>query len=66
MVAFDTAGVEDRVRDGVNGFLVKDDGEFEEAVLKLNNSQLRTEMSLVARQRAIPFLCPCLSDRQAE
>ena len=30
VVAFDTAGVEDRVRDGVNGFWVKDDGEFEE------------------------------------
>ena len=53
VVAFDAAGVDDRVKDGINGFLVKDDSEFEKAVLKLKHSSLRAKMSSEARQTAL-------------
>jgi len=53
VVAFEAAGVEDRVKDGVNGFLVKDDNEFEKAVLKLKHSARRAKMSSEARQTAL-------------
>lgn len=53
VVAFDAAGVEDRVKDGINGFLVKDDLEFEKAVLKLKHTALRAKMSSEARQTAL-------------
>ncbi len=53
VVAYDAAGVEDRVKDGINGFLVKDDTEFEQAVLKLRDSALRSKMSSAARLTAL-------------
>jgi len=53
VVAFDAAGVEDRVKDGINGFLVKDDNEFEKAVVELKHSALRATMSSEARQTAL-------------
>ncbi len=53
VVAFDAAGVEDRVKDGTNGFLVKDDSEFEKAVLKLKSPSLRAKMSAEARRTAL-------------
>ena len=52
-MAFEAGGVEDRVKDGINGFLVKDDNEFEKAVLKLKHSALRAKMSSEARQTAL-------------
>jgi len=52
-VAFDAAGVDDRVKDGINGFLVKDDNDFEKAVLKLKHASLRSKMSAEARQTAL-------------
>ena len=53
VVAFDAAGVEDRVKDGINGFLVKDDDAFEQAVLNLKSSPMRAKMSAEARQTAL-------------
>ena len=53
VVAFDSAGVEDRVKNGLNGFLVDDVTEFEKAVLKLKDPGLRHRMSQHARQTAL-------------
>jgi glycosyltransferase involved in cell wall biosynthesis len=53
VVVFEAAGVEDRVIDGRNGFLVQDETGFENAVLKLKNANLREKMSHSARQTAV-------------
>ena len=53
VVAFDRAGVEDRVKDGINGYLVKDDAEFERAVLKLKSASRLAKMSEAARRSAL-------------
>ena len=53
VVAFDRAGVEDRVKDGINGYLVKDDAEFEWAVLKLKSASRLAKMSEAARRSAL-------------
>ena len=52
VVAYREAGVEDRVKDGVNGFLVTSDAEFEDAVARLENKKLRRKMSRQARKTA--------------
>ena len=64
VVAFDAAGVEDRVKDGVNGFLVHSDAEFENAVLKLKDSNLREKMSKMARQTALGLKWEIVLERQ--
>jgi glycosyltransferase involved in cell wall biosynthesis len=64
VVAFDAAGVEDRVRDGINGFLVGDDSEFEKAVSKLKNIHLRTKMSHLARQTALSLKWEAVFEKQ--
>ncbi len=52
VVAYREAGVEDRVKDGVNGFLVASDAEFEDAVTRLEDKTLRQKMSHQARKTA--------------
>jgi glycosyltransferase involved in cell wall biosynthesis len=52
VVAYDDAGVEDRVEDGVNGFLVSTIEEFEAAIVKLKNEALRKKLSQHARHTA--------------
>jgi glycosyltransferase involved in cell wall biosynthesis len=64
VVAFDTAGVEDRVKNGRNGFLVKDDSDFEKAVLKLRNAKLRERMSHFARQAALGLKWETVFEKQ--
>ncbi|MCP4626198.1 MAG: glycosyltransferase family 1 protein [bacterium] len=64
VVAFDDAGVEDRVKDGRNGFLVKGDSEFEKAVLKLRNARLRERMSHHARQTALGLKWEVVFEKQ--
>jgi hypothetical protein len=64
VVAFDAAGVEDRVEDGVNGFLVQDDVEFENAVLRLKDSNLRKKMSQMARQTALSLDWEAVLEKQ--
>lgn len=53
VVAYKDAGVEDRVKDGVNGFLASTTADFEAAVLRLNNAALRRKMSHQARLTAL-------------
>jgi glycosyltransferase involved in cell wall biosynthesis len=53
VVAFADAGIEDRVKHGVNGFLVDSIEEFEAALVKLKDQVLRQEMSARARQSAL-------------
>ncbi len=64
VVAFNAAGVEDRVRDGINGFLVEGDSEFEKAVLKLKNIHLRAKMSHLARQTALSLKWEAVFEKQ--
>jgi len=64
VVAFDDAGVEDRVKDGRNGFLVSGDSEFEKAVLKLRNPRLRERMSHNARQTALDLKWDVVFEKQ--
>ena len=64
VVAFDTAGVEDRVKDGVNGFLAQGDAEFENAVLKLKDAKLRQKMSQMARQTALGLKWEAVFEKQ--
>jgi len=64
VVAFDTAGVEDRVKNGVNGFLVQDDSEFEQAVLKLKYPSLRAKMSSEARRTALGLKWEIVFEKQ--
>lgn len=64
VVAFEAAGVEDRVKNGLNGFLVKDDDEFEKAVLKLKQSALRDKMSSEARQTALGLKWELVFEKQ--
>jgi len=52
VVAYAGAGVEDRVRDGVNGFLVSTIEDFEAAIIKLKNAELRKNLSWNARLTA--------------
>lgn len=53
VVAFSDAGIEDRVKHGVNGFLVDSTEDFEAAVIKLKAAGLREKMSAQARQSAL-------------
>jgi len=64
VVAFDAAGVEDRVKDGINGFLVKDSDAFEKAVLNLKCSPLRAKMSAEARQTGLGLKWDIVFQRQ--
>lgn len=64
VVAFDRAGVEDRVKNGVNGFLVKDDAEFEQAVLKLKNAPKLAKMSEAARRSALSLKWESVFEKQ--
>ncbi|UCD78270.1 MAG: glycosyltransferase [Desulfobacterales bacterium] len=64
VVAFDTAGVDDRVKDGINGFLVEGDADFENAVLKLKNGNLREKMSHMARQTALSLKWEAVFEKQ--
>ncbi len=64
VVAFDTAGVEDRVKNGRNGFLVNDESDFEKAVLKLRNAKLRERMSHCARQTALGLKWATVFEKQ--
>jgi glycosyltransferase involved in cell wall biosynthesis len=64
VVAFDVAGVEDRVKHGRNGFLVQSDPEFEKAVLKLRNASLRDKMSHHARQTALGLKWEAVFEKQ--
>jgi glycosyltransferase involved in cell wall biosynthesis len=64
VVAFDATGVEDRVKDGINGFLVEGDAEFEKAVLKLKNVHLRVKMSHLARQTALSLKWEAVFEKQ--
>ena len=52
VVAYVDAGVEDRISDGVNGFLVLTTEDFEAAVVKLKIMSLRSKMSQQARLTA--------------
>jgi len=53
VVAFSDAGIEDRVKHGVNGFLVDAIEDFEAAVIKLKAPGLCENMSDQARQSAL-------------
>lgn len=53
VVAFSDAGIEDRVKHGVNGFLVGSIEEFEAAAVNLKDPALREDMSGRARQSAL-------------
>lgn len=53
VVAFSGAGVEDRVQQGKNGFLVDSVEDFEAAVEKMKDRPLREKMSARARQSAL-------------
>ena len=64
VVAFDEAGVEDRIKDGCNGFLAQGDSEFEKAVLKFRDPRLRQRMSHHARQTALGLKWEVVFERQ--
>ena len=64
VVAFDSAGVEDRVKNGRNGFLVKEESDFEKAVLKLRNAKLCDKMSHYARQTALGLKWETVFEKQ--
>jgi len=64
VVAYTDAGVEDRIEDGVNGFLVSTIEEFEAAVLKLKSAELRKNMSQQARFTASNLKWDSIYDKQ--
>ncbi|MGD8521408.1 MAG: glycosyltransferase [Desulfobacterales bacterium] len=64
VVAFNEAGVEDRVKTGINGFLVSTTEDFETAVLKLKEKSLRSKMSHQARQAALNLNWDSVFERQ--
>lgn len=64
VVAFNEAGVEDRVKTGVNGFLVSTSADFETAILKLKDKSLRLKMSHQARQTSLNLNWDSVLERQ--
>ncbi len=64
VVAFADAGIEDRVKHGVNGFLVDSIEEFEAAVVNLKDPALREDMSGRARQSALHLNWDTIFGRQ--
>ncbi len=64
IVAFNEAGVEDRVQNGVNGYLVSSTEDFEAAILKLKDRAQREKMSQRARQSALNLNWDSVFERQ--
>jgi glycosyltransferase involved in cell wall biosynthesis len=64
VIAFNQAGVEDRVQTGANGFLVSSTEDFETAVLNLKDKPLRLKMSHQARQAALNLNWDSVFERQ--
>ena len=64
VVAYKDAGVEDRVDNGLNGFLVSTNEDFELAVNKLKDPELRKKMSHQARLTALKLRWDDAFDQQ--
>jgi glycosyltransferase involved in cell wall biosynthesis len=64
VVAYKDAGVEDRVDNGINGFLVSTIQDFELAVNKLKDPELRKKMSHQARLTALKLKWDTAFDQQ--
>ncbi len=64
VVAYKDAGVEDRVDNGLNGFLVSNAEDFELAVNKLKDPELREKMSHQARITALKLKWEDAFDQQ--
>jgi glycosyltransferase involved in cell wall biosynthesis len=64
VVAFNDAGVEDRVQNGVNGFLVSTTQDFEAVIIRLKDAALREKMSLQARRSALNLNWDLIFEKQ--
>ena len=64
VVAYKDAGVEDRVDNGINGFLVPSNEDLELAVNKLKDPELRNRMSHQARLTALELKWDDVFDQQ--
>lgn len=64
VVAFNDAGVEDRVQTGVNGFLVSTTQDFEAVIIRLKDAALREKMSLQARRSALNLNWDLIFEKQ--